>query len=109
MHKPSLHLSEKLATFKHAFSSRQAAVKYLEAPLLEGDEDNLKNRRVSPHHNEFLLHEDVQVYLTKLPISGQTVILQARHRKTENGRSGHSWLFGLLTLLVLVPGSPVLV
>jgi hypothetical protein len=47
MNKIGCKMGEKAAAFKHAFSSRQAMVRYLEAPLLEGDEDNEENRRVS--------------------------------------------------------------
>ena len=47
MRSPGVALSEKASAFKHAFTSRRAMVKYLEAPLLEGDEDSPENRRVS--------------------------------------------------------------
>lgn len=40
-------IEAKASAFKHAFTSRQALARYLEAPLLEGDEDNEENRRVS--------------------------------------------------------------
>ena len=46
MNKVGAKVSEKASAFKHAFSSRQAMVKYLEAPLLDGDEDSKENRRV---------------------------------------------------------------
>lgn len=37
---------EKTGGLKHAFTSRQALVHYLEAPLLDGDKDTAENRRV---------------------------------------------------------------
>ena len=39
-------MGRKIAAFKDAFRSRRAMVQYLEAPLLDGDEANLENRRV---------------------------------------------------------------
>lgn len=57
MRNPGILIAEKASAFKHAFSSRQAMVKYLEAPLLEGDEDSLENRRVrlEPDHGRLTL------------------------------------------------------
>ena len=46
MAKVGARLNEKASAFKHAISSREAFVKYLEAPLLEGDEDTSESRRV---------------------------------------------------------------
>ncbi|KAH8883381.1 hypothetical protein GQ53DRAFT_847024 [Thozetella sp. PMI_491] len=40
-------MKEKVAAFKHAFTSREAMLHYLEAPLLEGEEDSAESRRAS--------------------------------------------------------------
>jgi len=47
MDKVAVNMSAKTAAFKQAFASPGAMVKYLEAPMLEGDEDSAENRRVS--------------------------------------------------------------
>lgn len=90
MNKIGNKVNKKASAFKHAFSSRDAMVEYLEAPQLEGDQNSQESRRVSTSISTRTPGPSKTSLMLLVTSSGLTVIWRVRHLRTVNGRSGHS-------------------